>query len=236
MLLCFFSKMNEMIRIVMGSKELTTAPKFQTRNARLDDLPQLVELEQEWPVHVRAAEADLALRMKKFAAGFFVASDQSGMIASIISHPYLYSPEDLVNFQSWGQIVQKCYHQDIPFEQTNAIYIVAGTTRKTSYVTELFNTGIDLVVSLAREMGKQYVIAGALLPGFAKYRKKHPHVSAGDYVFTQSQGRYVDPLLEKYRRMGFHVPDKNHVVENYFPDDNSLGFSALVVKDLLRAD
>jgi hypothetical protein len=228
--------MSEMIRIVMESKELTTARKFQTRNATLADLPQLMELEQEWPVHVRAAEQDLALRLKKFAAGFFIASDHSGMIASIISHPYLYSPGELVNFQSWGQIVQQCYHQDISLDQTNAIYIVAGTTRKTPYVTELFNTGIELVESLARAMGKQYVIAGALLPGFAKYRKKHAHVSASDYAFTQSQGRYIDPLLEKYRRMGFHVPDKNHVVENYFPDDNSLGFSALVVKDLRRVD
>jgi len=91
-------------------------------------------------------------------------------------------------------------------------------------------------VDLAKEMGKRYVIGGALLPGFAKYKSRHEQISASDYVFKKSQGRFIDPLIEKYRRVGFHVPDENHVFENYFPDDNSLGHSALVVKDLLRTN
>jgi len=113
--------------------------KFQIRNATLNDLPQLVELENEWPANVRATESELTRRLEKFAAGYFIAVDETGMIASIISHPYLYLHNDLSNFQTWANIVNKCYHQGLSFNETNAIYIVSGTTKNTPYVTELFN-------------------------------------------------------------------------------------------------
>ncbi len=206
--------------------------KFQIRNATLDDLPQLLELENEWPEHVRAPKEELARRMQKFAAGYFIAIDHSGTIASIISHPYHYRNSDLSNYRTWEHIVHECYSQDLTVNETNALYIVSGTTKKTPYVTELFNAGIHLVIDLAKLMNKRYVIAGALLPGFARFKQAYAQASVSDYVFRKSQGRYIDPLLEKYRRIGFHVPDENHIVENYFPDDSSLGYSALVVKDL----
>lgn len=210
--------------------------KFNIRNATHQDMPQLLELEKEWPEDLRASEAELALRLDKFADGFFVASDNTGMIASIIAHPYFYSPDNLSNFQTWSHIVNTCYRQGVSVADANALYIISGTTRKTPYVTELFNAGIELVVNLARKLDKRYVVGGALLPGFAKFKQQHVEYSARDYAFRMSQGRHIDPLLEKYRRIGFRVPDKNHVVENYFPDNNSLGFSALVVKDLYGAD
>lgn len=208
--------------------------KFQIRNATLNDLESLLELEKEWPQHVRATEAELTLRLKKFAAGYFIASDQTEMIASIIAHPYNYSVEDLSNYKNWAEIVRKCYHNDLAQTETNAIYIVSGTTKKTPYVTELFNAGIHLVIDLAKKMQKRYVVAGALLPGYARYKQINGAIPAHDYVFMKSQHRFIDPLIEKYRRIGFYVPDQQHVFADYFPDENSDGYSALVVKDLYK--
>lgn len=210
--------------------------KFYIRNATLDDLDCLVELEKEWPENVRATEAELALRIKKFVEGYFVAFDNAGMTASIISHPYYYSQDDLSNFKTWSGIVEKCYQSPIIYDETNALYIVSGTIKKTPYVTQLFNEGVELVIGLAKKMQKRYVVAGTLIPGFARYKETNANILAHEYVFTKSRGRFIDPLIEKYRRIGFHVPDQQHVFADYFPDENSNGYSALVVKDLFKND
>lgn len=138
-----------------------------------------------------------------------------------------------MNFKSWTTVVTNCYQSEYFAEDLNALYIVSGTAKKSSYGNELFNAGIYHVTNLAQKMAKKYVIGGALLPGYKKFLAKHASVSAGDYVFKQSQGRCVDPLIEKYRRLGFIVPNEDHVIANYFSHAPSLNYSALVVKKLL---
>jgi hypothetical protein len=208
-------------------------PGFSIRTVKPSDIHQLVELEKEWPEDARATQQELQNRIDKFRQGFFIAENETGIIASIISYPYHYQPGDLSNFASWEMVAAKCYHtHELPAD-ANALYILSGTS-KPGYGSDLFDGGVNHVVDLGREMGKHYIIGGCLLPGYARYISKHEPISAGDYVFKKSQGRYIDPLIEKYRRLAFYVPDKNHVIANYFPHAPSLNYSALVVRDLSR--
>ncbi|VVC74773.1 hypothetical protein AQUSIP_00450 [Aquicella siphonis] len=205
---------------------------FHIRSVEFSDMDQLLELEKEWPVDARASAETLKMRIDKFQQGFFIAEDETGIIASIICHPYHYMPGDVANFKNWEAVVRHCYHSMSSETGANALYIISGTTKPTQHVSELFNGGVNHVVELGKKLGKQYVIGGCLLPGYSRYIEKHENISASDYVFKQSQGRCVDPLIEKYRRLGFHVPDKNHVIADYFPHGPSLNYSALVVKKL----
>lgn len=197
------------------------------------DLALLLDLEQKWPEQSRATEHALKRRIERFAEGYFIAEDNTGIIGSIIAHPYYYDPCDLSNFNSWAALIKTCYDSEQSFSSANALYIVSGTSNKPHNEALFFNTGISLIIELAKKMGMTYVIAGALLPGYACFLRKHKKMRAEDYVFEKNKQRFVDPLIEKYRRIGFSVPDKHHVIANYFPDENSLNYSALVVKKIL---
>lgn len=212
----------------MGQSENSV---FNIRTAHLNDLAQLLELEKIWPVNARANEHALKFRLIQFPEGYFIAEDASGIIASIICCPYQYQSHDLSNYASWEQVSKNCYDNT---SLKNALYIVSGTSRPTIYQQQVFNGGMQHVIDLAKKLGKQYVVGGSLIPGYASYIAKKGFISAADYVFKKHNQRYVDPLIEKYRRLGFYVPDKNHIIENYFSDAASLNYSALVVKDLKK--
>jgi hypothetical protein len=205
---------------------------FKARNATIQDLPLLLDLEKKWPEESRATADALRRRIEKFSAGYFVAEDKTGIIGSIISYPYSYNPSDLSNFQNWDQLVQSCYATDQSPSPANALYIISGTSNNPHHEANFFNEGINLMLALAEKMKLTYVIAGALLPGYASFVEKNKPISAKEYVFKKNGRRFVDPLIEKYRRMGFSVPDSNHVIANYFPDPKSLNYSALVVKNV----
>lgn len=211
---------------------MTKQKSIQSRTVTHADLPQLLELEKEWPEHARATEKQLSARIKKFSEGYFVAVDKTEIVASIISHPYDYFPHNLSNFQSWSSVLNKCYLTDVDFQNTNALYIISGTVKKAYAKQGFFNDGIVEIVNLAKKIGKKHVVAGSILPGYARHLNKIGHMSAADYVFESINGRFLDPMIEKYRRLDFKVPDKSHVMSNYFPDESSLNYSALVVKDV----
>jgi hypothetical protein len=44
----------------------------------------------------------------------------------------------------------------------------------------------------------------------------------------------VDPLLAMYETIHFKVPNNLHVVSEYYPDDASRNYAALVVRDLVN--
>lgn len=201
---------------------------FHARTASLNDLPLLLKLEAEvWPEHARASEQTLKQRIESFAEGFFIAENENGIIGSIITCPYHYESSDLSNYRSWQQVAE--HTKTTP---GNALYIVSGTSKPVSDADLMFETGLNLVQKLAQKLNKQFITAGALLPGFGRFLKKYPQTSAEEYAFTQRRGKYVDPLIERYRRHGFTIPSKEHVIADYFPDEASLNYSAIVVKAL----
>lgn len=203
---------------------------YYSKTAELSDLPKLMELEKEWPENARASYEELKFRIEKFPQGFFIAVEGTEYIASIICHPYHYHPDDLSHYPDWRTAVDKSYAT--PPDEGNALYIIAGTCKPGPHAGRVFDFGIIHVVDLAKRMGKQYVVGGAVLPVYARYKEKHGEISAADYAFKQSNNKCIDPLLEKYRRHDFRVPDRNHVIENYYAHEGSCHYSALVVHHL----
>jgi hypothetical protein len=205
---------------------------FKIRNATEQDLPQLLELENIWPEATRATEHNLKRRIHTFSAGYFVVEDSSGIYASMITHPYRYDPNDLSNFKNWEHVNQRCYLEQTVLDDCNALYIISATNKKTNISGDLSRSFMEHVFKLAQNMNKIYILAGILLPGYARFIQKYGEVTPEAYAFKKKNGRFIDPMIDKLTRLGFIVPEKNHVIANYFPDDNSLNYSALVVKSL----
>ena len=203
------------------------------RNATLSDLAGIMEVETSWPEGSRATEDKFTARLEKFPEGFYVTERDDRLIATITACPCCYDPTDLALFSSWDAATNEGYlYQVGTTENYNALYIVSGVIAKGERGGDIFERMINVEVELARSLGMHFVIAGAVIPGYAKYREKHGSVSAEDYVFLRRGSHPFDPLLSKYDGIGFVVPDKKHVLPDYFPDLASLNYAALVVREL----
>jgi len=203
------------------------------RTATLDDVEEIMAVEESWPEEARASVEKVVTRIEKFARGFFVAEQQGKMIATIACCPHLYDPKNLENMRSWNQVTNHGMYYDCErLENFNSLYIVSGVVDKSYRGTNLILDGFATVIRLAEELDYDYVVGGAVIPGYARYCQKYGMIPAADYVFKTRGTRFVDPLLAHYQKMGFSVPDERHVVPEYYPDAPSMNYAALVVKDL----
>ena len=206
-----------------------------TRTATLDDLAVILELEENWPEETRASAEKITARIEKFAQGFFLAEVDNVVVGDICCCPYHYRWGELGSMQSWNAVTNSGYYHDCEnLNDFNSLYIVSGTVSKSYFGHGLLDNGLKYVEALARELGYEYVLAGAMIPGYSRYCDRHGEISAADYCFKTRDGILLDPLLAQYQRLGFSVPDRNHVVPGYFPDAKSRDFAAVVVKDLRR--
>jgi hypothetical protein len=207
--------------------------RVKIRNAIQEDIPEIVRVEKSWPEEGRASEDVFRARLKHFPQGFFVAEYGDQLVATITSCPIVYSPEHLSSFKSWYEVTNKGLLREYgDLHQYNALYIVSGIVDENYRGKDLFPYGITSEVKLARILDYQYVVAGAALLGYGRFCDKNGEIPAEKYVMTRQNGRYVDPLLDMYNKLGFEVPDESHVIPEYFPDMASRNFAALTIRNL----
>ena len=203
------------------------------RNAKPEDMDQIMAVEESWPEMARAPRDKFEVRLQKYPQGFFVWEEDGRILATITAMPFTYDPENPKQFSNWDDVTNKGYLFDIgAAADYNAIYIVSGIIEKDARGGDIFERMVNAEVELARSLGYGYVVAGAVIPGYKRYCVKNDAVPASEYVFMKRGNRLIDPLLDMYQKIGFEAPDAAHVVREYFPDDASLNYAAIVVNKL----
>lgn len=207
------------------------------RPARERDLPAIMKVEESWPIGSRAGEDKFRSRLKHFGRGFFVAvmtlpAGEEHVIGTITSMPLAYDPARPHAFTNWDDVTRQGHLGDCPLEGCNALYIVSGVIAADYRTLNVFPMGVLAVAGLARELGLPYVLAGAVIPGYRRFCEEHGEVAPFDYCGRRRGDRLVDPLLGLYEGIGFVVPDARHVLTDYYPDDASRNYAALVRRDL----
>ncbi len=203
------------------------------RNAKPEDMVQIMAVEESWPEMARAPRDKFEARLKKYPQGFFVWEEDGRILATITAMPFNYDPADAKQFSNWDDVTNKGYLFDIGAPKDyNALYIVSGIIEKNARGGDIFERMVNREVELARALGYSYVVAGAVIPGYKRYCVKNDAVPASEYVFMKRGNRLIDPLLDMYQKIGFEAPDAAHVVREYFPDDASLNYAAIVVNKL----
>lgn len=203
------------------------------RNAKPEDMDQIMAVEESWPEMARAPRDKFEARLEKYPRGFFVWEEDGRIRATITAMPFNYDPADAKQFSNWDDVTNKGYLFDIGApEDYNALYIVSGIIEKDARGGDIFERMVNTEVELARSLGYKYVVAGAVIPGYKRYCVKNDAVPASEYVFMKRGNRLIDPLLDMYQKIGFEAPDAAHVVREYFPDDASLNYAAIVVNRL----
>lgn len=207
------------------------------RQASIADLPFIMQVEESWHEQGRAEEHKFISRLKRFPQGCFIAFDQSKgrPVATITACPVHYDPASLENYKDWETATNGGYFAEgltpeNPLAQgQNALYIASGVIDNDYRGADIFAPMVGMVVEAAARLGVDFVLAGAVIPGYKRFCEKHGPVPAADYVAMRKGSSLVDPLLSMYEKIGFHVPDGRHVLKEYFPDDASLNHAALVV-------
>lgn len=207
------------------------------RPATENDLPAIMKVEESWPVTGRAGIDKFQARLRNFGRGFFVAvlplpDGGERIIGTITSMPLSYDPGRPHAFTNWDAVTRGGYLGDCRLEGCDALYIVSGVIDAEYRSLNIFPLGVLAVASLAQELGLRYVLAGAVLPGYRRLCEEQGEVAPFDYCRRRRGDRLVDPLLALYEGIGFEVPDAEHVLPEYYPDDASRNHAALVRRDL----
>ncbi len=207
---------------------------IRVRSAVWGDMEAIMDLEACWPEGQRAGREQMEARLEKFPPGFLVAENAAGvLVGSVTGSPILYDSAHPEGFRTWAQvtnggIIRRC--SEVP--DANALYLVSGIVHPDHRGGEALHAMIRAEVEVARSLGFAFVAAGAVIPGYRRYCERHGPVPAADYVFLRKGHRFVDPLMDQYRRLGFRVPDRRHVIPDYYPDPDSGNFAAFVVHEV----
>jgi hypothetical protein len=212
------------------------------RQASLDDIDAIMEVEKNWGEEGRADVSVFISRLTKFPQGCFIAFDDAAdkPVATITCCPAVYDGKDLSQYASWNKatnlgVFSDDLTSDRPFSHgENALYIASGVIDEIYRGADIFAPLVSAIVQRAEQLNLDFVIAGAVIPGYKRYCEKYGKASAAEYVFMRRGSSLADPLLSMYEKIGFHVPNAEHVKAEYFPDDASLNYAALVVRDLKK--
>jgi hypothetical protein len=207
------------------------------RNAMRADLEGILAVEESWPESSRAGADKFLARLERFPEGFFVASivedGREKLVATLTSMPVRYDAAHLEAFRSWDAVTNQGYlFPEMDVAQCNAIYVVSGVVDNAYHHLNLFGPGVLLAVDLAKRLGLRNVIGGAVIPGYKRFCERHGPIPAYDYCRRRRGATLADPLLAMYESIGFAVPDAAHVVPEYYPDDASRNYAALVVREV----
>lgn len=220
---------------------MTQTAEISIRTAGPADIDAILAVEQSWQEAGRAGADKFLSRLARYGAGFFLATlpDADGgeiPVATITSMPTRYDPARPDDYPSWDQVTCAGYlpeHFDL--SRCNGLYIVSGVIDQRFRGYNVFAPMVLQVARLAASLHLRYTLAGAVIPGYRKYCEQHGPTEAGDYCLLRRGAHPVDPLLAMYEAIGFRVPDRHHVMPDYFPDDASRNYAALVVRDLHAA-
>jgi hypothetical protein len=189
-----------------------------------------MKVEENWPENGRAPREKFLARLEKFPQGFFVSEINGKICGTMTACLVHYEPRKPHLFQNWDEVTNYGYLYEVGAVQNpNALYIVSGVVDKRFWWLKISDALIKAEVNLAKSLGLRYVVAGAVIPCYDRYCKKYGEIEAQKYVFLKREERCVDPFLEKYRQLGFSVPDEKHVIKDYYPDAASRHYAALVV-------
>lgn len=209
-------------------------PEIEIRNATKHDLNAILAVEQSWHKNSRASEEKFISRLERFPLGFFLAyiKDEKGderVVATITAMPSYYTPSDVSTFNNWDKVTNNGLLFVDPPLNSNALYIVSGVIDDRYRGLNIFSPMVSKEISLASSLGYDYVLAGAVLPGYRKYCEQQGECSAYEYCLKRRGRHLVDPLLSMYESLNFQIPNANHVIPEYYPDDASKNYAGLVV-------
>lgn len=194
------------------------------RQAKLGDVQSIIEIENRaWPNGGGATQEQFISRIKTFPEGVILAETNSkiiGVVAGqIIKSSYL-SKEKI----NWQDITDHGYIKTTHNPAGDALF---GVDLSVDPLYRKSGVGKKLLLEIGKMAIRRNLkvgILGARMPEYYKYSKE---VTPEAYLnFRGTDGRLVDSELRFYERNGLSLV---RVIEEYFPDKESLNYGVLAV-------
>ncbi|MGP3974367.1 hypothetical protein ACTWQF_10190 [Streptomyces sp. 8N114] len=190
----------------------------------------IMAVEQDWEESQRASVDQMLIRLQAFPEGFWLFEQDGEVVGTLMGFPMWYSPDQVSELSSWDAVTNQGYYPEIDLTSANALYLASGSLKRIARGSTAYSTMMEVPVGLARRLGLGYVLAGAKIPGYDAYCRRFGEIEARDYAFLELNGCLVDPFLEMYRGHDYLVPDRTHIVPDYYPDAMSRDYGAIVVR------
>lgn len=205
----------------------------QIRQATPDDIDAIMAVEQDWEEPQRASREHMLTRLRVFPEGFWLFNNTDGeTVGTLMGFPLHYSPAQVSELSSWDTVTNYGSYPDIDLTTANALYLASGSLKRSARGGTAYAAMMETPVDLAQRLGLDYVLAGAKIPGYDAYCRRYGEIDARDYAFKELNGCLIDPFLEMYRGHHYTVPDRNHIIPDYYPDPPSRDYGALVVRHI----
>ena len=196
---------------------------IEIRNAKQEDIDKVVELENEiWPEGTRASREKFESRFKIFPQGFFVAFKNNQMIGVSTSEIINYDVQNPPT--SWESITDNGFIEKTHITDGTSLYVVSiGAISRSGAGSAL----LEAQKKLKQELGLEFLVLGARIPGYGSYYETKGKIDIQDYVkLKREDGQLLDPELRFYSRNGLKL---SKIVPNYMEDDReSRNFGAIV--------
>ena len=196
----------------------------EIRVARKADVESIRELEKRvWP-NFSASKEMIESRISIFPEGQIIAIDlEKKIVVGYLCTMFLgYETSDFPH--SWMEITGNGTIQN---HDPSGKYVYGVTLT----VDKGYNLGMQLQVHgwyVIVKYHRRGCYLGSPIPGFASYKKKHPEITAEDYVFKKRRKNCpIDPELAYYHKAGFRI---ERVLKDYEPDPDSLNYGVLVYR------
>ncbi|MEU7769042.1 hypothetical protein AB0B25_28635 [Nocardia sp. NPDC049190] len=202
------------------------------RQATVDDLDEIMLIEQDWDESQQASREQMIARLRAFAEGFWIFEQHGEVVGTLMGFPMRYTAEKVDELSDWDTVTGNGYYPEIDLDTANAIYLASGSLKRTARGGTAYAVMMETPVGLAERYGLDYVLTGAKIPGYNAYCRRFGEIDVRDYAFRTLGGCLVDPFLEMYRGHHYLVPDRRHIVADYYPDPPSRDYGAIVVRSV----
>lgn len=206
------------------------------RTVQPADLEALLKLEENWPENERASPKQLLSRIRRFPQGFLVCIDTDSpeeIIASATSCPVVYDNDHPELISTWNHAsCNGCCPENASSMETDTLYLVSSVICKSRQGGGIYRKLLTELSVQAKRQGFMRILTGAIIPGYKSFCQKHGVIPASKYAMMQRNGRPLDQLLRILSASQFYLPNEEHVIPDYYPDEGSMYYAALLVRDL----
>jgi ribosomal protein S18 acetylase RimI-like enzyme len=199
--------------------------KIKIRQAKIEDIPQILEAEKAAWGEERAATFEMfESRIKTFPEGNLVAVLDGKIVGVVVVE--IINSNLLNNFSTWYEITDNGFIAKTHNPKGDTLY---GVTLSVHPLYQNRGIGKELMIAVGKLAIKHNLkggLLGARIPHYHKYADK---IKVGDYVkITQKDQNDIppDPELMFYQRLGLKIIK---IIPNYFDDSESLNYGVLML-------
>jgi len=204
---------------------MKTKKNIIIRKATLSDVEDMVILEEDVWGKEGADEEKIKARINIFPEGNLIAIND-GDVVGYVSFQYVDDISRGATF-TWQEITDNGKTEKSHKPKGNFIYGINLSVHSSMNGHKVSESLVMHGLANMIKNNKRGSFIGSRIPGFAKYKKRNPHIDVTYYINLRrsSNNKLRDSELALYESDGFKAVK---VLPGYFPDPASLDYGVLV--------